>query len=385
VLYSDPCGTLECSGRVLSLVKFVEPTPQADTPTTYTDADAMYRNPNQPMPHLSTPHDVTTINYTLDWPHLENPSNTTFVGQTQIDICRCPRPDIPSQNDREPGHIYIRSKCMGPEVRFKTGKEELWVLQSPHGPINMLRPATNEEKDRRDQVHEDAEPTVYERRNFLFLTGPCPRGRYQAFATQRWLETIGPSARQHVSCLSLLVQPYEEDSSAQATQRAYSELANYILEHLTGFKTLCLNIWDDEMSLWSAASEFSILLHRDDVKIIVACNWWSGETREYSNARAFFEITTALPHTRSRRPFRNRTLGNDVGEENSSEQDEASGSLHEETGQEKRVLKSDGEVKETSHSSPIERSDTEDEIESEDDWTDAAMSPMDTEKDWQIL
>ncbi|KAI4627377.1 uncharacterized protein J4E87_003940 [Alternaria ethzedia] len=337
------------------------------------------------MPHLSTTDNVTTINYTLEWPHFENPSNTTFAGQTQIDICRCPRSDLPSQDSREPGHIYTRSKCVGPEVRFKTRKEELWVLQSAHGPVNMLRPATKEEKERRNQVHEDAEPTVYERRTFLFLSGPCPRGRYQAFATQKWLESIGPSARQHVTSLSLLVQPYEEDCSAQATQRAFAELAYYILEHLTGFKTLCLNIWDDEMSLWGAASEFSILLHRDDVKIIVGCILWSGETREYSNARAFFEAMTTPPHTKTTRPFSNQVMGDDDGEDSADEQEEAQEDFSDGLATTEDKIRNDGKPNETSGSSPILKSDTEDEVGSEDDWTDAAMSPMETEKDWQIL
>jgi hypothetical protein len=345
----------------------------------------MYRSPNQPRPHLSTPDDITTINYTLDWPHLENPSNTTFVGQTQIDICRCPRSDLPSQDDKEPGHIYTRSKCIGPEVRFRTEEEELWVLQAPYGPINMLRPATNEEKERRNQVHEAAEPTAYGNRNFLFLTGPCPRGRYQAYATQKWLESINSSAREHISCLSLLVQPYEEDCTQEGTKGAYSELAEYILHHLKGFKKLYLNIWDDEMRFSSAASEFSTLLHRDGVKIIVVCTWWSGETREYSNARAFLEVMNTLPRTEIKRSFSNQMLGDDTEEDSSNEQDETHECPHEELGTTEDEMNSDGEAQEICRSPPIIKPDTEDELQSEDDWTDAAMSPFDTEKDWQIL
>ena len=41
--------------------------------------------------------------------------------------------------------------------------------------------------------------------------------------------------------------------------------------------------------------------------------------------------------------------------------------------------------KEISLTLPVGLMVDEDEIGSEDDWTDAAMSPMETEKDWQIL
>ncbi|KAF1946474.1 hypothetical protein EJ02DRAFT_336150 [Clathrospora elynae] len=252
------------------------------------------------MLHLSTPDHITTINYTLSWPHLENPSNTTFAGQTQIDICRCPRPDLPPQDAKEPGHIYTRYICEGPEVHFEPPGEELWVLQAPHGPINMLRPATREERERRKGIHDDAEPTVYEGRNFLFLTGPCPRGRYQAYATQKWLESLQTTARAQISQLSLLVQPYEEDASDEISRRVYADLAAYILQHLSNFILLCLNIWDDEMRSPSAASEFSILLHKEHVRIVVGLGWLKGETKDYDSVRPFLEAMAEMNDTRRR-------------------------------------------------------------------------------------
>jgi hypothetical protein len=337
------------------------------------------------MPHLSTPNNITTINYDLDWPYLQNPSNTTFAGQTQIDICRCPRSNLLSQDDSEPGHIYTRYSCAGPDVRFKTGQEKLWVLQAPHGPINMLRPATREERERRNEIHDDAEPAAYASRNLLFLTGPCPRGRYQAYATQKWLESISASARQHVSCISLLVQPYEEDTSDAATRRAYSELSKYILQHLPGFQTLYLNIWDDEMKLYSAASEFSTLLHRDDVRINVRCNRWNGESKEYNNARGFLEDMTTVPRTRRWQTFDEEIHDDEAKEDHLGEEDEAREALHGNLGMAGDVRKSHDKIQETSNSSPDLKSDTEDGHESEDDWTDAVMSPVDTDKDWQIL
>ncbi|KAH7401483.1 hypothetical protein BKA66DRAFT_385851, partial [Pyrenochaeta sp. MPI-SDFR-AT-0127] len=242
--------------------------------------------------HISAPEDITTINYSLEWPYLENPSNTTFVGPTQIDICRCPKGNDSYQksSDSEPGHIYTRYECTEPRVRFHSPEEGLWVLESVHGPINMLRPASHEEKERRKEVHSEADAAVYANRKLLFLSGPCPRGRYQSYATMQFLRSLSPSARAHISCLSLLVQPYEEDCSEDYSKRAYAELAEYVLQNLPAFSTLYLNIWDDETKLRAAASEFSILLHKSDVKIAVGMNWWKGEMKEFNTARAFLEI-----------------------------------------------------------------------------------------------
>jgi hypothetical protein len=242
-----------------------------------------------PMPPFTTPDDITTINYSLEWPHLETPSNTTFAGPIQIDICRCKRTDLPPQKDTEPGHIYTRTKCMGPEVRFKTEQEELWVLDVPHGPINILRPATEEEQARRIEIHKNSEPIVYRGRKLLFLTGPCPRGRYQAYATRRWLEAMTLDARQHVSCLCLLIQPYEEDSSDEATRIAYAEFAEYLVQHVPWLITLHLYICPDGMKMYDAASEFSVLLRTGNTKLVVVDGRCGSETREYSNASVFLE------------------------------------------------------------------------------------------------
>ena len=211
-----------------------------------------------PLVSFSTLDDVTSINYALDWPHLEDPSNTTFAGLTQIDICHCPRTDLPPQEETEPGHIYTRFRCETPNVRFKTEQEDLWVLEAPHGPINMLRPATEEEQARRRDLQNDTDPAVYQGRKLLFLTGPCPRGRYQAFATQRWLETLRPEAQKHVSCLCILIQPYEEDCSDEATRLAYLEFTKYLVQHVPALQTLYLHICPDGNHLCIAASEQTI-------------------------------------------------------------------------------------------------------------------------------
>jgi hypothetical protein len=348
----------------------------------------MYRSAGQPMPHLSRSSDITTINYALEWPYLENPSNTIFVGQTQIDVCRCPRSNLPPQDEKEPGHIYTRYKCAGPEVRFKPGDEELWVLQAPHGPINMLRPATKEEKERRQEIHDHADLTAYVGRNFLFLTGPCPRGRYQAYATQKWLESLSPPARQHLSRLSLIVQPYEEDCSDNHTRRAYANLAEYILHYVPGFEALSLNIWDDEMRTRSAASEFGILLHRDAVEVTVKCGWWRGETKKYTSARAFLEAMNA---TRSSRLLGGGTVGGvlldgteeiEVNNEDQSHQDPDK--------EDSDDWKIKGETVDISGSSKATASVYQDAASSsDDDWTDAVMSPISPqnhdEKGWHVV
>ncbi|EDU49306.1 hypothetical protein PtrSN002B_001838 [Pyrenophora tritici-repentis] len=242
------------------------------------------------MSHPSEVDDITTINYILHWPYLENPSNTTFVGHSQIDICRCPRPDLPPQDELEPGHIYTRYKCLGPEVQFKSGDEELWVLQEAHGPINMLRPATAEEAERRKQIHDDADPSAYQRHNFILLTGPCPRGRYQAYATQKWLESLSASARQNISSLSLLIQSYEEDCLEHFIKQAYTELAKYIVQHLSGFKTLCLHFWNDGWTLWSAVAEFSVIFDMADAKIVIKDDRWFDGYSECADSSAFLGL-----------------------------------------------------------------------------------------------
>ncbi|KAF1843972.1 uncharacterized protein K460DRAFT_290862 [Cucurbitaria berberidis CBS 394.84] len=322
------------------------------------------------MPHVSTSDDITTINYTLEWPYLENPSNTTFAGPTQIDRCRCPSSTLPQQKDKESGHIYTRYECVGPEVRFHPPEEKLWVLQAPHGPINMLRPATRAETERREAIHNEAEPTVYAGKNFLFLTGPCPRGRYQAYATLQFLKSLSSEARKNFDCLSLLIQPYEEDCSNDFSQKSYAELADYIVHHMSGFRTLCLNIWDDEMRLRRAASEYSLLLHKEDAKIVVGCSWWRGEVKEYNSVKTFLEAMT----TTVARDTKGRRL--DLREQ----------------GLEKM---SDGQGEDlrkglcSNYQGKSEVIPTQEDYLSDDEWTDATLSPVshtgDEEGSWQVL
>jgi hypothetical protein len=237
--------------------------------------------------HISMPttalvfQDVTTINYTLEWPHLENPSNTTFAGPTQIDICKC------GPYNTNLGHMYTRYTCERPEIRFSSSEDELWVLEAPLGQVNLLRPGNDEEVQRRKEVGEEADPSAYAGKNFLLLTGPCPRGRYQAYATLQFLKSLSPLARQRVEYLSLLLQPYEEDCCDDQGGRAYLALARYILAELPAFKTLCLNIWGEETRVGSR--EFAMLLWKYGITITISWDWWSGEAKEYTEAAPFLE------------------------------------------------------------------------------------------------
>jgi hypothetical protein len=234
------------------------------------------------MPVLSPAfQDVTTINYTLEWPHLENPSNTTFAGLTQIDSCKC------GPNSTDLGHMYTRYSCARPEIRFASPNEELWVLQAPLGQVNLLRPANDEEVQRRKELGNGTNPAAFSGKNFLLLTGPCPRGRYQAYATLQFLRSLTPLARQRVEYLSLLLQPYEEDCCDDQGGRAYLALAKYILVSLPAFKTLSLNIWGEETRVGSR--EFAMLLWKYGITITICWDWWSGKAEEYTEAAAFLE------------------------------------------------------------------------------------------------
>lgn len=233
--------------------------------------------------------DITTLNYTLSWPYLENPSNTTFAGPTQIDICRCPRADLPLPSDDDPGHIYTRYRCKGPEVGFRTLEEGLWVLETPRGFLNMLRPASPAECQRRREISNVDDPAVYANHRLLLLTGPCPRGRYQAHATLCFLQSLSPATREHVSHLSILVQPYEEDCVGHNSKQAFMQLADYILQSLPNFKALQLFIWDEEMKVRGAAVEFGILLQKANVKISMGWNKIDGILEDYDNIKTFRE------------------------------------------------------------------------------------------------
>jgi hypothetical protein len=239
-----------------------------------------FRLADKSMPTSSSiQQELITINYTLEWPHLENASNTTFAGYTQIDICRC------GTNNLDLGHVYTRYRCPRPEIHFTPPEENLWVLQEPLGQVNLLRPVTVQETRRRREIHHGSEPVAYAGKNFLLLSGLCPRGRYQAYATLQFLRSLSPPHRQNVESLSIFIQPYEEDCSDDQGGRAYVELARYILEELPAFKTLCLNIWGEETK--AGSREFAMVLWKEGVKITVSWDWRSGQTEEYTDVEGF--------------------------------------------------------------------------------------------------
>ncbi|KAK7193061.1 hypothetical protein DPSP01_007596 [Paraphaeosphaeria sporulosa] len=253
--------------------------------------------------HLLAPHpdeNETTINYTLKWNWLENPSNTTFGGVPQIDLCRCPREKPRTTNIKTKDHMYTRYKCHGPEVKFASGWEDLWVPSQAYansGQINFLRPATQEELSRRPSgnilstnktIYEEALPVLYRGRNFLFVTGPCPRGRYQAYATQRFFAGLSLFARVHITGFSLNILPHEEDCQTEDITKAYRDLAEWVQHNLPLFQVLGLNLWHPRLT--SMAKVFECLLQRNGVKIELdrgQNDGWVEEVEDVEGFRAY--------------------------------------------------------------------------------------------------
>ncbi|KAF2629953.1 hypothetical protein BU25DRAFT_446801 [Macroventuria anomochaeta] len=247
--------------------------------------------------YLLLPHpeeDVTTINYTLNWLYLDKPSNTTFAGSTQIDLCSCPREDIHYDDSPHDSHIYTRYKCIGPDIHFTSPRNGLWVLQTAHGQFNILRPASADELKLRPtsailqvskQIYSEALPFLYRDRDFFFLTGPCPRGRYQAYATLQWLGRLSERARANVEILTLLVQTYEEDCNVADVEGAYVELAEYIVDSLPGFKWLCIDVWDEKV--YGAASVFSTLFEEERMGVVARKRWQGFEAEVFVSKESF--------------------------------------------------------------------------------------------------
>lgn len=259
--------------------------------------------------HLLAPHpdeNETVINYDLKWNWLENPSNTTFGGVPQIDLCRCPRQKPRPTNTKPKNHMYTRYKCHGPEVQFKGGREVLWVPSQTYansGQINFLRPASEEELSRRPNgnilsacktVYEEALPILYRGRNFLFITGPCPRGRYQAYATQRFFAGMSLFSRVHVTGFSLNILPHEEDCQVEDIAQAYGDLATWVRNNLPSFRNLGLNLWHSRLA--STSKVFEDLLQKHDVRIDLDRGQDDGWVEEVEDAESFRAALSAAGH-----------------------------------------------------------------------------------------
>jgi hypothetical protein len=114
-------------------------------------------------------------------------------------------------------------------------------------------------------IYEESLPLLYRDRNFLLLTGICSRGRYQAYATLFWLSTISSLARSHITSISLLVQPNEEDCRDEDASEAYRALAKYVVEKLDNCKNVCLNIWPSMIKL----DTFDVLFEKDGMCVVL--------------------------------------------------------------------------------------------------------------------
>ncbi|KAF2018359.1 hypothetical protein BU24DRAFT_449818 [Aaosphaeria arxii CBS 175.79] len=221
----------------------------------------------------SPEEEITTINYALDWPFFEHPSSTTFTAH-QVDRCRCPQQSSRRTNTRTEDHIYTRYVCHGPEVQFATRSRSLWVLEKPGPAFNILRPASQDEKERRPDagiisvnktIYRETIPLLYRQRNFLFLTSICSRGRYQAYATQQWLSLHTAYARSQITSISLLCQENEEDCRLRDVAMSYVNFSKFALRHLVNFQSLCLNVWSSDIPLYP----FAMLFHRPEMRIYV--------------------------------------------------------------------------------------------------------------------
>lgn len=250
--------------------------------------------------HLLAPHPketVTTINYTLNWPWLENPSNTTFAGDEQVDLCRCPQQQYREYNVPTEDHIYTRLRCHGPEIKVKSAREKLWVVSAEYGRsggLNFLRPATKIERKRRPHanilstcktIYQEAVPILYRDRTLQLVTGPCPRGRYQAYATQMFLMRLTPLARAHVTAISIIAQRYEEDACMKDTGKAYFHLAAFLADCLPSFQKLHLDIWDEKFS--AVAGIFCGVYGKEGASIRLDMDPQNGNAVDYNDLQSY--------------------------------------------------------------------------------------------------
>ncbi|KAF2175604.1 hypothetical protein K469DRAFT_66085 [Zopfia rhizophila CBS 207.26] len=222
---------------------------------------------------LDSENEITTINYDLAWPYLQNPTSTTFTYH-QLDMCSCPGPASQGSTGKHGDHIYTRYVCEGPEVQIVPKNKPLWVLQQPNGPLNILRPATKKELDRRPSanivranklIYREATPLLYRGRKFRFLTGHCPRGRYQAYATQTLLSRMSTFTQEQITDLSLIYQQHEEDCRWQDVKKAYVSLARFILSNLPHCRTLHIL----KCASGDGLGPFCKLFRREDMRILV--------------------------------------------------------------------------------------------------------------------
>jgi hypothetical protein len=242
----------------------------------------------------STSGELTTINYELDFRYLQHPSSTTFTAH-HLDICHCP------QQGKGKGHIYTRYLCSGPKVIIRPKSQSFWLLDRTGSAFNILRPPTQEEiKCRPDAgiigvnklIYRESLPFLYKGRNFLLLTGICSRGRYQAYATQIWLEWLSPIARENVTALSLMWQRMEEDCQDADVREAYRSLTHFILEEVPRLTYLRLNVWCSMENVWP----FELLVERrNGARICVRMHENEGEMQEDGYTDRVIENLTSQP------------------------------------------------------------------------------------------
>ena len=167
------------------------------------------------------------------------------------------------------------------------------MLVRPAGPFNFLRPAEAAEKRAQrpglqvartcKAVCDEVLPYLYRGRSFLLLTGPCPRGRYQAYATRVWLQRLSRVARQSVGALAVICQKYEEDCDLSGAVRAYRELGEYVVDRLPGLEVLNVCMAD---AVQRPVLEFARLCGTRGMRLRVERDWKSGNVVEFEHADA---------------------------------------------------------------------------------------------------
>lgn len=120
---------------------------------------------------------------------------------------------------------------------------------------------------------------------FQFVSGPCPRGRYAAYAASTFFARLSPRARRCVTGLEVLVVPHEEDWNAEDVPRAYGELAAWVGRDLQGFEMLRVVLFDEKLA--EAVGAFEGLFEKKGVKVCVQ----RGKTvEECDDAERFWNV-----------------------------------------------------------------------------------------------
>jgi hypothetical protein len=103
----------------------------------------------------------------------------------------------------------------------------------------------------------------------------------------RWFVLLNPQARENITAVSLLLQPYEEDCLTAGVEASYTELAVYMRNCMPGLEVLYLDVSDKE--IYRAASAFFLLFERKGMKIEVRRRFQASEVEEFYCKEVFMK------------------------------------------------------------------------------------------------